>query len=144
MGAFFAVMSMVMVAVEGPVLRYVSKVCSDAVLIAIGGFVLGCGFLLLDTQEDTTVFTAAVLIAIGNGLMWPLLVALLSAKGGEHQGAVQGLAGSVAAIASIIGLLMGGLLYSSLQGWLFVVSSILTFIVMLMALCAMRSERRRV
>jgi MFS family permease len=144
MGAFFAVMSMVMVAVEGPGLRYVSKVCSDAVLIAIGGLILGLGFLLLDTQADTTVFTAAVLIAIGNGLMWPLLVALLSAKGGEHQGAVQGLAGSVAAVASIIGLLMGGLLYSSLQGWLFVVSSILSFMVMFMALWAMRSGRQRV
>jgi MFS family permease len=144
MGAFFAIMSVVMVAVEGPGLRYVSKVCSDAVLIAIGGLILGLGFLLLDTQADTTVFAAAVLIAVGNGLMWPLLVALLSAKGGEHQGAVQGLAGSVAAIASVIGLLMGGLLYSSLQGWLFVVSSILSLIVMLMALCAMRSERQRV
>ena len=61
---------------------------------------------------------------------------LLSAKAGEHQGAVQGLAGSVAAIASIIGLLLGGLLYESLQGWLFVTSAILTFAVVVMALCA--------
>jgi MFS family permease len=82
------------------------------------------------------VFTAAVLIAVGNGLMWPLLVALLSAKAGEHQGAVQGLAGSTAAIASIIGLLIGGILYSSLQGWLFFLSAFLTFTVTLLALRA--------
>jgi MFS family permease len=140
MGAFFAVMSMVMVVVEGPVLRYVSKVCSNAVLIAIGGLVLGCGFLLLDTDADATVFTAAVLIAVGNGLMWPLLVALLSAKAGEHQGAVQGFAGSTSAVATIIGLLIGGLLYGSLQGWLFALAALLSFVVMLMALWAGRSN----
>jgi DHA1 family tetracycline resistance protein-like MFS transporter len=143
MGAFFAVLGLVMVVVEGPVLKGVSKVCSNAVLIAMGGLMLGCGFLLLDTQADTTVFAAAVLIAAGNGLIWPLLVAQLSARGGEHQGAVQGLAGSVAAIASIIGLLMGGLLYASFEGELFIVSSILAFIVMFMALWARRSDGTR-
>jgi len=138
MGAFFAVMSVVMVVVEGPMLRNLSKVCSNVVLIAGGGLLLGFGFLLLDTRSDMTVFAAGILIGVGNGLMWPLLVALLSAKAGEHQGAVQGLAGSVAAIASIIGLLLGGLLYESLQGWLFVTSAILTFAVVVMALCAKR------
>ena len=127
-----------MTRIRGPVLRNLSKVCSNAVLIAGGGLLLGFGFLLLDTRSDMTVFAAAVLIGVGNGLMWPLLVALLSAKAGEHQGAVQGLAGSVAAIASIIGLLLGGLLYESLQGWLFVTSAILTFAVVVMALCAKR------
>jgi MFS family permease len=140
MGAFYAVMSIVMVVVEGPILKRVSTVCSDAVLIAIGGLVLGLGFLLLDTHEDTTVFAAAVLIAVGNGLMWPLLVALTSARAGENQGAVQGLAGSTMAIASIIGLLLGGLLFDSLQGWLFVTSALLTFAVMLMALLAKRTK----
>jgi MFS family permease len=94
----------------------------------------------LDTDADATVFTAAVLIAVGNGLMWPLLVALLSAKAGEHQGAVQGFAGSTSAVATIIGLLIGGLLYGSLQGWLFALAALLSFVVMLMALWAGRSN----
>jgi hypothetical protein len=49
------------------------------VYLSTGGLVLGLGFMLL----DSTVFAAAVLIAIGNGLMWPLLVAPLSEKAGE-------------------------------------------------------------
>jgi hypothetical protein len=49
------------------------------VYLSTGGLVLGLGFMLL----DSTVFAVAVLIAIGNGLMWPLLVALLSEKAGE-------------------------------------------------------------
>jgi len=142
MALFFAIMSLVMIIVEGPVLRRVSAVVSDVVLISTGGLVLGLGFMLLDTRLDSTVFAAAVLIAIGNGLMWPLLVALLSEKAGEQQGAVQGLVGSSGAIASVIGLLLGGILYGSLQGWLFIVSSNLTFVVMLMALWAKRSESR--
>jgi MFS family permease len=140
MGAFFAVMSLIMVVVQGPVLKKLSKVCSDAMLVAMGGLILGCGFLLLDTTRDVTLFSAAALIAIGNGLMWPLIVASLAKRAGEHQGAVQGLAGSVAATASIIGLLAGGLLFDVFQGGLFVAASLLTFVVMLLALWAKHDE----
>ena len=140
MGAFFALMSIVMVVVQGPVLKKLSGICGTTVLIAMGGLSLGIGFLLLDTHRDEIVFAAAMLIAIGNGLMWPLIVASLAKRAGDHQGAVQGLAGSSAALASIIGLLAGGLLYDSLQGWLFVMSSAITFVVMLMALWAKHGE----
>lgn len=67
-------------------------------------------------------------------LMWPLIVALISDKAGSHQGAVQGLAGSTGAIAAIIGLLLGGLLYAPLQGWLFVVAASMIGIVGILAL----------
>jgi MFS family permease len=142
MALFFAFMSLVMVVIEGPILKRVSKFCSNSVLIMGGGLVLGFGFAMLDTQMDATVYSAAVLIAVGNGLLWPLLVAELSDKAGEQQGAVQGLAGSTGAIASIIGLLMGGILYSSLQGWLFLISAFLVFLVTLLALHARHSGRR--
>jgi hypothetical protein len=39
-------------------------------------------------------------------------------KAGDQQSEVQGLADSSGAIASVIGLLLGGLAYSSLQGGL--------------------------
>ena len=139
-GWFFAVMSLVMVIVEGPVLRRVSRICSDAFLIAVGGLVLGVSFLFLTGDSDPMIFSGAVLIAVGNGLMWPLIIALLSEKGGDHQGAVQGLAGSVGAVANIIGLSAGGVLYSLLGGWLFAISAGLAFSVMLIALWAQRSS----
>jgi MFS family permease len=135
-GLFFAVMSLVMVIVEGPVLRRVSRICSDAFLIAVGGLVLGVSFLFLTGDSHPMIFSGAVLIAVGNGLMWPLIIALLSEKGGDHQGAVQGLAGSVGAVANIIGLSAGGVLYSLLGGWLFAISAGLAFSVMLIALWA--------
>ena len=135
---FFAVMSLAMVVVEGPGLRRLSRVCSDSVLIGLGSLVLGLGFLALTSHATPVVFTGAILIAVGNGLMWPLIVALLSDKAGQHQGAVQGLAGSTGAVAAIIGLLLGGLLYAPLQGWLFVLSAAMIFVVGITALWSRR------
>jgi MFS family permease len=71
--------------------------------------------------------------------MWPLLVALLSEKAGDQQGEVQGLAGSSGAIASVIGLLLGGIAYSSLQGGLFYIAAALALLVTLLALFARRN-----
>jgi MFS family permease len=138
MGMFFAVMSLAMVVVEGPGLRRLSRFCSDGVLIGLGSLVLGLGFLALTSHATPVVFAGAILIAVGNGLMWPLIVALVSDKAGEHQGAVQGLAGSTGATAAIIGLLLGGLLYAPLQGWLFVLSAVMIFVVGIMALWSRR------
>jgi hypothetical protein len=106
--------------------------------IGLGSLVLGLGFLALTSHATPVVFAGAILIAGGNGLMWPLLVALLSDKAGQHQGAVQGLAGSTGAIAAIMGLLLGGVLYAPLQGWLFVLSAMMIFVVGIMALWSRR------
>ena len=59
------------------------------------------------------IYCAAMLIALGNGLMWPSVMAVLSRVAGDtYQGAVQGFASSVGAIASIAGLILGGFLYN--------------------------------
>ena len=43
--------------------------------------------------------------------------------GKEHQGAVQGMASSLSAAASIIGLIGGGLLYDWMTAWVFLLSA---------------------
>ena len=128
-GAFFSVMSIFMVVVQGAILPRLSKVWSDKRLVCTGGIVLGLGFLALSPANDWIAFVAAILIALGNGLMWPPIVALLSKAAGEYQGAVLGLAGSVSAAASILGLFLGGLLYPHFGDWLFVLSAGLIFAV---------------
>jgi MFS family permease len=73
---------------------------------------------------------------VGNGLMWASVVALLSQAAGQQQGAVQGLAGSVGAAASIMGLTLAGILYDQISGWLFVISAGCIFgVVLLSAWC---------
>jgi MFS family permease len=133
-GAFFSVMSLFMVVVQGVVLPHLSRTWTDKRLVCVGSIVLGCGFLTLMPANDSLAFVAAILIAVGNGLMWPPMVALLSKAAGNHQGSVQGLAGSVSAAASILGLLLGGIFYSHVTDWLFVLSAGLIFSVVILSM----------
>jgi MFS family permease len=133
-GAFFSVMSFFMVVVQGAILPRLSRTWSDKRLVCMGSIVLGFGFLALAPAGDWMSFVGAILIAVGNGLMWPPVVALLSKTAGEHQGAVQGLAGSVGAVASIMGLMLGGVSYAHLGDWLFVLSAGLIFAVVILSI----------
>ena len=124
-GAFFAYLSLVMVLVQGPVLARVSKKFSAAALAFVGTVILTIGFICLFWSSIPVIYLAATLIALGNGLMWPSVMAMLSnAAGDMHQGAVQGAAGSIGAIASIVGLIAGGLLYNWLGAWVFVLAAL--------------------
>jgi MFS family permease len=140
-GAFFSVMSVFMVVVQGVLLPRLSRIWSDKRLVCVGSFVLGFGFLALSPVNNWMPFVGAVLIAIGNGLMWPPVVALLSKAAGEHQGAVLGLAGSVSAAASILGLFLGGILYHHFGGWLFYLSAGFIFVVIFLSLWFPREKK---
>lgn len=133
-GAFFAYLSLLMVVVQGPVLARLSSRFSDGVLAIVGTVVLTVGFAALYWDSIASVYLAATLVATGNGLMWPSVLSLLSkAAGDRHQGAVQGYSGSLGAIASIVGLIAAGVLYSSLGPWVFIVAAAIVFPVSLIA-----------
>jgi len=71
-------------------------------------------------------YCAAALFSVGNGLLWPSFLALLSRHADDrYQGAVQGLSGSVGSLASIIGLIGGGLLYGAVGPSMFLVPAVL-------------------
>lgn len=123
-GSFFAVLSLFMVAVQGPVLSWAAKRWSDRTLMAFGGAVLAAGFVALTRSELWVIYAAAALVALGNGLMWPTFQSALSkSAGSDMQGTVQGIAGSAAAVASILGLVAGGLAYVQLGPMIFVVAA---------------------
>src|SRR5918996_1449416 len=71
MGIFFAVLSGIMVLVQGPILRKASKRFSEEKLVIIGSMILGTNFILLLSTDIIIVYGAAILFAVGNGLMWP-------------------------------------------------------------------------
>lgn len=142
-GIFFTVLSFLMVIVQGPVLTRLSRKWSDSVLMSTGGFVLVFGFYLYATTNVQTIYLSAVLMALGNGLMWPSTMSLLSKLAGhEYQGAVQGYAGSFGAIASIIGLLVGGIMYNSFEGNIFILAAAIIAVTFLMALVLSRKVAR--
>ena len=133
-GTFFAVLSLLLVVVQGPVLAEAAKKLSDTRLIVGGSLILSVGFAFLANTGTAMIYAGAVLIALGNGLMWPSVMAVLSKFAGDrYQGAVQGFASSVGAVASIIGLIAGGLLYNWIGAEVFILSAAIIFVVAVIA-----------
>ncbi len=134
-GIFFSVMGLLMALVQGPVLKWASSRWSDRVLVIGGSFLLATSFLFFLASEKSLLYVGTTLLAVGNGVMWPSLLSAISKATDRHvQGAVQGLASSVGAVASIVGLLVGGLLYGLLGATVFVISAIITVVVVFMAM----------
>lgn len=128
-GMFFTVMSSVMVFVQGPVLSRLSKRFEAPFLVVGGGLILATSFIVLSSPQTAIIYLGAVLFAIGNGLMWPSFMALLSRLGDAgSQGMIQGLAASSGSLASIIGLIVGGLAYNAIAEKTFLVSAAIIFL----------------
>jgi len=103
--------------------------------VTAGGLILGTNFILMLSSDTALIYGAAALFALGNGIMWPSILSLLSkAAGSDFQGAVQGIAGSLGGVASIIGLIVGGLLYERVGGLTFAVSAGLIYVSALLSL----------
>jgi MFS family permease len=143
LGIFFAVLSGLMALVQGPVLSKINVRISDIHLILVGNIILGANFVLLISLDTTIIYLAAVLFAVGNGLMWPSFLSYLSKKAGDtYQGSVQGIASSFGSVASIIGLIAGGVLYASIGSYVFLLAALVIFIVVILSLRLLTFENQ--
>jgi len=134
MGIFYSVLSGVMILVQGPVLRKALQKFSEEKLVVIGSLILGVNFALFMFNSTVLVYVALVLFALGNGLMWPSFMSILSKRAGTvHQGVIQGVGSSMGSLASIIGLIIGGLLYSLIGPTTFLISAAVIFVVFIMS-----------
>ena len=116
---------------------------SDGRLVLTGHLVLGAGFVLLMFPNNTLVYGGAALFALGNGLMWPSFLSLLSKVGGaQYQGAVQGFASSAGSLASIVGLIGGGILYGLFGAATLLGSALIIYLVFLISIPLLRLERK--
>jgi DHA1 family tetracycline resistance protein-like MFS transporter len=139
MGIFYAVLSGIMVLVQGPILRKALKKFSEEQLVIIGSVILGTNFVLYLSPDIILIYGAAVLFAVGNGLMWPPVMSILSNRAGTvYQGTVQGIANSFASLASIIGLVLGGILYTMLGATTFLISAGVIYTVFMMSFRLMK------
>ena len=141
LGIFYAVLSGIMVLIQGPVLRKALKKFSEEKLVIIGSMILGTNFILFVSNNIVSVGGAVILFAVGNGLMWPSFMSILSRRAGSKlQGAVQGVAGSFGGLASIVGLTLGGFLYNSIGGATFLISAGVILAVFVMSFRLLKKE----
>jgi predicted MFS family arabinose efflux permease len=76
------------------------------------------------------IYLSVVLFSSGNGIMWPSFLSLLSKVAGQqHQGAVQGYASSAGSLASIVGLIAGGVVYGVIGVATFVIPGMLLLVI---------------
>ena len=134
LGIFYAILSGIMVFIQGPVLRKALKKFSEEKLVIIGSIILGTNFVLFVSNNIISVSFAIILFAVGNGLMWPSFMSILSRYAGSKlQGSVQGVAGSFGGLASILGLILGGFLYNAIGAVTFLISAGVIFSIFLMS-----------
>ncbi len=142
LGMFFSFMGLIMVIVQGPVLTKISNSISDEVLVVFGSFLLACCFYLFTFESTIIVYSGVLLFSCGNGIMWPSFLSILSKAGGRtYQGAIQGYASSMGSFASIVGLIVGGIIYGQINAFTFLIPSvIMLFLVILFYQFLMRKN----
>jgi len=135
LGPFFAVLSGVMILVQGPGLSYLNDYFTEKQLFFVGGLLLIGMFYCLTFTNIYIIYTGAVLFGLGNGLMWPSFLSILATKGTkQQQGAIQGIANSFGSAASILGLVAGGFIFGLIQQQIFILSCITMTVVLIFGL----------
>ncbi len=142
-GVFFSFLGLTSVLVQGPLLKRIGPRASNLTLTVLGAGILGLGFLCFQSGHPAVLYVGGGLFSLGNGLLWPSFMARLAdAAGEELQGVVQGLGGGVGSLASIVGLIAGGIAYEQVFERTFLLSALLIFAVALLSL-GIRARQRR-
>jgi MFS family permease len=143
MGIFFTVLGTLMIIVQGPLLSRLSKLYSDSTLVLWGSVILGTNFVLMSFSDTVMSFVAAVFFALGNGIMWPSVLSLLSRIAGKkYQGSVQGFASAMTSFAGIIGLTLGGILYVWLNSVTFIICAVIIYLTFILSLRLTKFEKK--
>ncbi len=133
LGIFLAYFSLIMVIAQRPVLNWLSSKTSSINLVLLGSVFLSLGFLLLYKEDVIILYSAATLMAFGNGIMWASFMALLSSTGSQSkQGAIQGYGSSMGSVASMLGLIIGGILFESISTLVFLIGGGLFMIIVIL------------
>ena len=133
LGVFLAVSSGVMILVQGPLLSRLSNLFSSKALILVGALFLSGSFFLLYFNNLYILYLANILMSIGNGLMWPSFLSLLAQAGDKQmQGAIQGYGNSMGSLASMLGLVLGGILFESITTSVFSIGGVIFLIIFLL------------
>ena len=129
LGLFFAVSSGIMVLFQGPVLSYLSDKVKGSWLVVVGSLSIGISFFVFPLG-GYWVWLAVLLLSSGNGIMWPSYMAILAEAGTkDNQGTIMGYANSTGSLASIFGLILGGLLFGVFGPQIFYVAGIMLLVI---------------
>ncbi|MEL6972838.1 MAG: MFS transporter [Bacteroidota bacterium] len=128
LGIFLTVSSLIMVIFQGPVLTYLGPRISEGWLVMIGSLLIGLSFVSMTFATTAAVYLANVLLSIGNGIMWPSFLSIFAQRSDpSKQGTIMGYGNSTGSLASIFGLILGGILFSRIGPSVFFLGATLLF-----------------
>lgn len=107
----YVTLALALAATERFALPRIARKLATPVIAAAGGSLLTVAYLLISRSSEAALIAGAVLYGVGNGLMWPSYLVMLSRSGpADHQGSIQGVGSSAGSLASILGTVTGGVL----------------------------------
>jgi predicted MFS family arabinose efflux permease len=120
----YVTLALALAATERFVLPRIARKLATPVIAAGGCALLIAAYLLISGSSEAALTAGAVLYGVGNGLMWPSYLVMLSHSGpAEYQGSIQGVGSSAGSLASIVGTVTGGVLFVTIGVATFYVSA---------------------
>jgi len=112
-GYLFGFMGLVVVLVQGGLIRHLARRLGEARMALFGCLVLAAGlFLLPGVRQWTGLFVVVAILALGQGTIHPGLMSLISRLGGSRRkGGRIGMAQAGSALGRILGPVTAGQLY---------------------------------
>ncbi len=135
-GYIFGIVGFVGALVQGGLIRVISNSISDLKLVTIGSILMMAGFALLPYGENFLgLAVVAVILALGIGILQPILLSLVSkVTSDEEQGVTLGINQSLSAFARVLGPLYGGFTFEFLGfSFPFLSSAAFTLIIVILS-----------
>jgi MFS family permease len=121
----YVTLALMLAVTERFVLPRIVRRLATPVIAAAGCSLLVAAYLLISRSSEAALIAAAALYGVGNGLMWPSYLVMLSRSGpANHQGSIQGVGSSAGSLASILGTVTGGVLFVTIGVATFYVSAV--------------------
>jgi Major Facilitator Superfamily. len=135
LGLFLAYSSLIMAFVQGVAVSKISKIVSSPILVLVGSLFLGTSLILIANENIFIMYVGNTMLSLGNGIMWPSFLSILSSKGDKAlQGTIQGYGTSMGSIASMFGLVIGGILFEAIGTNVFLLGAGVFFLITVLML----------
>lgn len=129
-------MALIMVTIQGGLIRTLTKKCGERLLLIIGALILSLSFIMVPAPETVAfLLLPLALAAIGRGISQPSLLSLVSKKAEAHRrGAIMGTFQASASLGRVVGPLIAGVLYDYAQPFPFYFAAGILAVVFVMSM----------
>ncbi|MBI3540966.1 MAG: MFS transporter, partial [Deltaproteobacteria bacterium] len=130
-----ALMALIMIVIQGGLIRTLTQKYGENVLLIAGAIILGLAFIFIPKSGTVTLLLLPLgLASIGRGISQPSLMSLVSKKSPAHlRGTVMGTFQASASLGRVVGPLIAGVLYDHWQAAPFYFAAVMMAVVFIIS-----------